>query len=236
MSPHSSCVLPFLPRQRTIHAQYMAGKERPFADAATEQGRPQSDFGTAGHSTPPARNVPDKNCSSVPFVWDGVGKTRRRPNRAGRSGRTAPRATGGETWNASSAGTAAMGRESPAARHALDAVGHSPTSSPANEKPASPAEEAAQRLATNAAAPGAPTAAAATAWDILKNKEKALLKQRTQNRASRDVLENKRAVRLTNQTRWKRFNFKGVLHETKMGNLHGNAFCLQCMFRKNHCP
>lgn len=40
----------------------------------------------------------------------------------------------------------------------------------ASGKPAFPAEAAAQKHATNAAAPGAPTAAAATAWDILRNK------------------------------------------------------------------
>ena len=44
----------------------------------------------------------------------------------------------------------------------------------ASGKPAFPAEAAAQKHATNAAAPGAPTAAAATAWDILKNEGIAL--------------------------------------------------------------
>lgn len=122
------------------------------------------------HSALFAKDVLDRNCSSVKVVQDRDGGICHRLNRTARNEKTARLAMDGEMWNASSAETVAMGWESLVARLASDEVGHLPTLLMANGKLAFPAEEAVQKHATNAAALGAPTAAAATAWDILKSK------------------------------------------------------------------
>ncbi|MDE6244246.1 MAG: hypothetical protein K2M50_01155 [Treponemataceae bacterium] len=122
------------------------------------------------HSALFAKDVLDRNCSSVKVVQDRDGGICHRLNRTARNEKTARLAMDGEMWNASSAETVAMGWESLVARLASDEVGHLPTLLMANGKLAFPAEEAAQKHATNAAALDASTAAAATAWDILKSK------------------------------------------------------------------